>query len=89
MTLIRPFDDYDIMAGQGTAGLELAEQVPDLKRVLIPVGGGGLAAGVATAVKGLIPGASVIGVEPARADDTRRSLQAGPPGQHSRARHDR
>ena len=77
MTLIRPFDDYDIMAGQGTAGLELVKQVPDLKRVLIPIGGGGLAAGVATAVKGLIPGASVIGVEPVRADDTRRSLTAG------------
>lgn len=77
MTLIRPYDDYDIMAGQGTAGLELVKQVPDLKRVLIPIGGGGLAAGVATAVKGLIPGASVIGVEPVRADDTRRSLTAG------------
>ena len=76
MTLIRPYDDYDIMAGQGTVGLELVEQAPDLKRVLIPVGGGGLAAGVATAVKARIPGASVIGVEPARADDTRRSLLA-------------
>jgi threonine dehydratase len=76
MTLIRPFDDYDIMAGQGTVGLELVEQAPDLKRVLIPIGGGGLAAGVATAVKGRIPGVSVIGVEPARADDTRRSLLA-------------
>ncbi|HUA40261.1 MAG TPA: threonine/serine dehydratase [Streptosporangiaceae bacterium] len=77
MTLVRPFDDHDIMAGQGTAGLELAEQAPDLKRVLIPIGGGGLAAGVATAVKGLIPAASVIGVEPVRADDTRQSLAAG------------
>jgi threo-3-hydroxy-L-aspartate ammonia-lyase len=77
MTLIRPFDDHDIMAGQGTVGLELAEQVPDLKRVLVPIGGGGLAAGVATAVKGLIPAASVFGVEPVRADDTRRSLTAG------------
>jgi threo-3-hydroxy-L-aspartate ammonia-lyase len=77
MTLIRPFDDYDIMAGQGTVGLELAGQAPDLKRVLVPVGGGGLASGVATAIKGLIPGASVIGVEPAKADDTRQSLMAG------------
>lgn len=77
MTLIRPYDDYDIMAGQGTVGLELVAQAPDLKRVLVPIGGGGLAAGVATAVKGRIPGASVIGVEPARADDTRRSLLAG------------
>jgi threonine dehydratase len=77
MTLIPPFDDYDIMAGQGTAGLELAEDLPDLKRVLVPIGGGGLAAGVATAVKGLIPGVSVIGVEPARASDTSLSLRAG------------
>jgi threo-3-hydroxy-L-aspartate ammonia-lyase len=77
MTLIRPFDDYDIMAGQGTAGLELTEQVPDLKRVLLPVGGGGLAAGVATAVKGTHPHASVIGVEPAKAADTHLSLAAG------------
>jgi threonine dehydratase len=77
MTLIRPFDDYDIMAGQGTTGLELAEQAPELKQVLVPVGGGGLAAGVSTAVKALIPGVSVIGVEPRAADDTSRSLQAG------------
>jgi threo-3-hydroxy-L-aspartate ammonia-lyase len=77
LTLIRPFDDYDIMAGQGTVGLELTEQAPDLKRVLVPVGGGGLAAGVSTAVKALIPAASVIGVEPVRADDTRRSVLAG------------
>ena len=77
MTLIPPFDDYDIMAGQGTAGLELAEDLPDLKRVLVPIGGGGLAAGVATAVKGLIPGVSVVGVEPTRASDTSLSLRAG------------
>jgi len=77
MTLIRPFDDYDIMAGQGTIGLELAEQAPELKQVLVPVGGGGLAAGVSTAVKTLIPGVSVIGVEPQAADDTSRSLRAG------------
>ena len=77
MTLIRPFDDYDIMAGQGTTGLELVEQAPELKQVLVPVGGGGLAAGVSTAVKSLIPGVSVIGVEPQSADDTSRSLRAG------------
>jgi threo-3-hydroxy-L-aspartate ammonia-lyase len=77
MTLIRPFDDYDIMAGQGTIGLELAEQRPELKQVLVPVGGGGLAAGVSTALKTLIPGVSVIGVEPHAADDTSRSLRAG------------
>ena len=76
-TLIAPFDDYDIMAGQGTLGWELAEQAGELDLVLVPVGGGGLAAGVSTAVKALFPRAAVIGVEPAGADDTRRSLLAG------------
>jgi threo-3-hydroxy-L-aspartate ammonia-lyase len=82
MTMIRPFDDYEIMAGQGPTGLELAEQAsldspggPAL--VLVPIGGGGLAAGVATAVKGLIPGVSVVGVEPENASDTSQSLRAG------------
>lgn len=77
LTLIRPFDDYDVMAGQGTIGVELADQAPDLELVLVPVGGGGLAAGVSTAVTGLLPGAAVIGVEPAAAGDTARSMQAG------------
>lgn len=77
MTLIRPFDDYDVMAGQGTAGLELVQQAGDLDLVLVPVGGGGLAAGVSTAVTGLLPSAAVIGVEPASADDTSRSVRAG------------
>jgi threonine dehydratase len=79
MTIIRPFDDYDIMAGQGTVGLELAAQAgPDgLDQVLVPVGGGGLAAGVVTAVKALLPDTAVIGVEPAAADDTRQSRLAG------------
>jgi threonine dehydratase len=82
MTIIRPFDDYDVMAGQGTLGIELAEQAQQaaaggLDRVLVPVGGGGLAAGVSTAVRALLPGVSVIGVEPAGADDTRQSLRAG------------
>jgi threonine dehydratase len=77
LTLIRPFDDYDVMAGQGSAGVELAEQAGELDLVLVPVGGGGLAAGVGTAVKALLPGAAMIGVEPAGADDTSRSLRAG------------
>ncbi len=77
MTLIRPFDDYDVMAGQGTAGLELAEQVPGLELVLVPVGGGGLAAGVSTAIRGQLAGASVVGVEPASASDTSQSMRAG------------
>lgn len=77
LTLIRPFDDYDVMAGQGTAGLELTEQVPGLEMVLVPVGGGGLAAGVSTAVKGELAGAAVVGVEPDSASDTSQSMRAG------------
>ena len=77
LTLIRPFDDYDVMAGQGTIGVELADQAPDVEIVLVPVGGGGLAAGVSTAITGLLPGASVIGVEPAAASDTAQSMRAG------------
>jgi threonine dehydratase len=77
LTIIPPFDDYDIMAGQGTVGLELAQDVADLTRVLVPVGGGGLIAGVSTAVKGLQPGVAVIGVEPEGAADTSKSLRAG------------
>jgi threo-3-hydroxy-L-aspartate ammonia-lyase len=77
LTVIRPFDDYQIMAGQGTLGVELAEQASDLDLVLVPIGGGGLAAGVSTAITALCPGAVVIGVEPAGADDTSRSLRAG------------
>jgi threo-3-hydroxy-L-aspartate ammonia-lyase len=77
LTIIRPFDDYLVMAGQGTAGLELAQDAADLDLVLAPVGGGGLIAGVATAVIALQPAASVIGVEPAGAGDTSASLRAG------------
>ena len=77
LTLIRPFDDYDVMAGQGTIGVELADQAPDVQLVLVPIGGGGLAAGVSTAITGLLPGAAVIGVEPANAGDTARSMRAG------------
>jgi len=77
LTVIRPFDDYEIMAGQGTVGLEIAEDALGVDRVLAPVGGGGLIAGVATAVRGLHPVAEIIGVEPAAAADTRESLRAG------------
>jgi len=77
LTVIAPFDDYDVMAGQGTLGLELAEQAGQLDLVLVPVGGGGLAAGVATAVTALLSGVEVIGVEPSGADDTHRSFRAG------------
>jgi threonine dehydratase len=77
MTMIRPFDDYGVMAGQGTAGLELTEQAGELGMVVVPVGGGGLAAGVGTVMRNLEPVASVIGVEPEAADDTRQSMRAG------------
>jgi threonine dehydratase len=77
MTLVPPYDHPQIMAGAGTAALELIEQVPDLDIVVAPIGGGGLIAGTAIATHGLRPSAQVIGVEPEHADDTLRSLQAG------------
>ena len=77
LSIIPPFDDDRIIAGQGTCGLEIAEDLPDLAAVLVPVGGGGLAAGVATAIKALRPTARVIGVEPELAADARDSFRAG------------
>jgi threonine dehydratase len=76
--LIHPYDDPDVIAGQGTAALELVEQAgQELDAVVVPVGGGGLIAGTATAVKGRWPHARVIGVEPAAAADAQRSLAEG------------
>ncbi len=75
--LVRPYDDPLVMAGQGTTALELLDDVPDLDVILVPVGGGGLIAGCATAAKALRPGIRVVGVEPDAGDDTRRSLTAG------------
>jgi threonine dehydratase len=77
LTLVHPYDEPLVMAGQGTAGLELAEEVAGLDIVLVPVGGGGLISGVATAVRALQPAARIVGVEPEASDDTRRSLRAG------------
>ncbi|SCL16914.1 threonine dehydratase [Micromonospora rhizosphaerae] len=76
-TLVPPFDDRRIIAGQGTVGLEIVEDLPDVEVVLVPVGGGGLSSGVATAVKGLRPSTAVIGVEPLLAADARESLAVG------------
>ena len=75
--LVPPFDDPLIMAGQGTAAAELLEMVPDLDVLLVPVSGGGLIGGCASAAKRLRPRIEVYGVEPATADDTARSLAAG------------
>ncbi|MBI3885809.1 MAG: pyridoxal-phosphate dependent enzyme [Opitutae bacterium] len=74
---IPPFDDYRVMAGQGTATLELLEDVPDIHVILCPVGGGGLLCGTAVAAKGVRPAVRVIGVEPTLADDVAQSFQTG------------
>lgn len=75
--MIEPYDDRRIIAGQGTCGLEIAEDLPAVTSVLIPVSGGGLSAGIATAIKALAPNVRVIGVEPELAADARESLAAG------------
>jgi threonine dehydratase len=77
LTLVHPFDDELVIAGQGTAALELIEEVGQLDLMLVPVGGGGLLAGVATVVGALCPRARVFGVEPELGDDHVRSLAAG------------
>ncbi len=75
--LIHPYNDYAVMAGQGTATLELLEQAPNLDLIVAPVGGGGLLCGTAVAAKGARPGIKVIAAEPAEADDAARSFAAG------------
>ncbi|GGY06302.1 pyridoxal-phosphate dependent enzyme [Streptomyces djakartensis] len=77
LTVIPPYEHPHVMAGQGTAALELLEEAGELDAILTPVGGGGLMAGSATAAKGLHPGIRMIGVEPEAGDDTKRSLEAG------------
>ena len=75
--LVHPYDDWRVIAGQGTAALELLEQVPDLDAVITPVGGGGLLSGTAIASQGIKPSIRIYGAEPAGADDAWRSLQSG------------
>jgi len=77
LTLVPPYEDPLVIAGQGTAALELLQDRPDLDVLVVPVGGGGLIAGSATVAKVLRPGIRVVGVEPEAGDDTRRSLEAG------------
>ena len=76
-TFIHPYNDHHIIAGQGTAALELMKEIPDLDFILAPVGGGGLLSGTAIASKGLNPKVTVIGCEPKNADDAYRSIKAG------------
>jgi threonine dehydratase len=79
LAFVHPFDDPDIVAGQGSVGLELLEQVPDLAAVLVPVGGGGLASGIAIAVKSARPSVRVIGVQVETCAPFPASLRAGEP----------
>jgi threonine dehydratase len=76
-SVVHPYNDATVMAGQGTTALELHEQVPGLDLVLAPLGGGGLLSGTAVATRALAPKARVIGAEPLGADDAWRSLKAG------------
>jgi len=76
-TLVPPFDDRLIVAGQGTVGLEIAEDLPEVDAVVVPLGGGGLLSGVALAVKSLCPRARVYGVEPEAGNDGQRSFREG------------
>jgi len=75
LVMVEPYDDPAIIAGQGTCGLEIVEDLPQVSSVLVPTSGGGLSAGVATAVKALAPTARVVGVEPELAADARESLE--------------
>jgi threo-3-hydroxy-L-aspartate ammonia-lyase len=79
LTIVPPFDHEWIIAGQGTVGLEILEQCPDARTVFVPVGGGGLISGVATAIKRSNPHVTIVGVEPAGAAKMSTSLAAGEP----------
>lgn len=78
-TLVHPYDDPLVMAGQGTVGLEIVEDLPDVEVVLVQVGGGGLVSGIATAVKGLRPEARVVAIEPELSAALHESLKVGEP----------
>jgi len=76
-TPVPPFDHPDVIAGQGTVGLEIAEDLPDVRTVLVPVGGGGLISGVSVALRALVPDVRIVGCEPALAADAAASKAAG------------
>ena len=75
--IVPPYDDEKIIAGQGTAGLEILEDLPEVELVLVPIGGGGLISGMSTAVKLSKPNTKVVGVEPEMAADAQASLRTG------------
>lgn len=77
LVMVEPYDDPAIIAGQGTIGLEIVDDLPDVTSVVVPVSGGGLSSGVATALKALAPSARVVGVEPELAADAKASLESG------------
>jgi threo-3-hydroxy-L-aspartate ammonia-lyase len=77
LVAVHPYEDPRVQAGQGTLALELLQQAGALDAVMVPIGGGGLISGVATAIKALSPGTKVIGAQPEAGDDARRSLEAG------------
>ncbi|QPQ37424.1 threonine ammonia-lyase [Lysinibacillus sp. JNUCC-52] len=75
--IIHPYDDYDIMAGQGTVAIEILEQLPQVNAIVVPIGGGGLISGVATAIKALAPHVKIIGAEPAVVSRYSESIKSG------------
>jgi threonine dehydratase len=79
LTMVHPFDDLDMIAGHASAGLEILEDVPDVQVVIVPIGGGGLISGIATAIKLTRPDVQIMGVEPTGADTMFRSLASGRP----------
>jgi threonine dehydratase len=79
LTMVPPYESLDVIAGQGTCGLEIMDQLPNVETIVVPVGGGGLIAGIAAAVAALKPSVRVIGVEPVGAPKLARALEAGRP----------
>jgi threonine dehydratase len=75
--MVHPFDHSDVIAGQGTVGLEIARQLPEAKSIVVPLGGGGLISGIAVAAQALVPGVRIFGVEPENVPDMKRAIEAG------------